>query len=248
MMSELWDDSALITAFNSAITKYKTMHGVAGNSNDREVAEDSVDCDTSERPTECQAEHISPLEKEDNSHESSLQENETIFLKDKSLSSHGEGRVEDDTVEEAPETAGYNAYAGSDYNTHHSHQDTAENCYMCQWNAYYNQSGAWTSPATFGSSGLQCQYCGFVNQCGDSGNSHQQTPNVFQSAPDASTFPEIVRAAVVEAVKAGDGQKSSGDMTEASCANTGFADVAVAWFLAGFHTSRYLSSQAMQPK
>lgn len=246
-MAELWDDSALITAFNSAIAKYKAMHGVTGENKtqDHEATENFVrmesDSHTGEPPIECEVESIELLQKEGNSHESSQQENEMPLLKAENLSSHGEGHVENNSVEGPPETAGYNGYAGSEYNTHHGHPATDENCYMCQWNAYYNQSGAWTAPATCGSNGLQCQYCGFVNQCGDSTNNHHQTPNVFQSSPDASTFPEIVRAAVAEALKAADGQNSSGDMMETSRTSTGFADVAVAWFLAGFHTSRYLS-------
>lgn len=240
-MAKLWDDSPLITAFNSAISKYKVMHGVAGKEDDgvteKFVRMESNSCLVETRNVG-EVESSILLQKEGNSHETTQQENEVPSLKADNLSSHGEGHEENNTAEEATETV--NGFTNSEYNAHHDHLGTAENCYMCQWNAYYNQSGAWTSPATFGSNGLQCQYCGFVNQSGDDTNSHLQTPKVSQ-APDASMFPEIVKAAVAEAVKAADGQNPCGGVIEAPQTSTGFADVAVAWFLAGFHTSRYLS-------
>lgn len=240
-MAEPWDDSALINAFNSAIAKYKTMHGVAVKDKalSQVVSENfgNIESDSHEIANSNQhaVEQSELSQREENG--------EVPLLQADKPNSHEDGQPKNNNVEEVP--AGYHGYADPQYYAqHHGHSATAENCYLCQWNAYYCQAGAWNSPAASASNGLQCQYCGHVNQYSDATKfHHHQTAHTSQTQPGASAFPDIIKAAVAEALKTVDGQKSAGVLTESSQTNSSFSDVAVAWFLAGFHTSRYLSQK-----
>ncbi|KAI5063972.1 hypothetical protein GOP47_0020642 [Adiantum capillus-veneris] len=156
------------------------------------------------------------------------------------VSFHEEGHTGNNNVEEVHVEHGGVADPQY-YAQHHGHSASAENCYLCQWNAYYNQSGALTSQAACCSNGLRCQYCGYVNQFDDGAKTYSQTPRTSQVLPDASAFPDIIKAAVAEALKTTEGQNSTSTVTESSQTRSSFSDVATAWFLAGFHTSRYLS-------
>lgn len=287
-MAELWDDSALITAFNSAIAKYKDMHGLSGKSKTvgQKITQggDVVSLESRSHVVETAdqygVEKGEVLQKEEISLEASQQEHEAPPIEANNNNMHGGGpflshegteysadwhelerqqltlqlhqladqqqkleqRLNDlgnNSLEEGTTTTACNNYAGSEYYAHQAYPAMAENCYQCQWNSYYNSSGAWPPSEASWSSRLQCQHCGFLNKYQESTNKPYETSNVSKTFPDVSAFPEIVRTAVAEAMKAAEAQKLTGEMKESS--HAGFSDVAVAWFLAGFHTSRYLS-------
>ncbi|KAH7415963.1 hypothetical protein KP509_14G068900 [Ceratopteris richardii] len=157
------------------------------------------------------------------------------------VSPQEEGYTENNVTENVTEE--YNGYTQPQYHTqHHINSATTDNCYLCQWNAYYGQqAGACMNTPASSSNGLQCQYCGFVNQHNETTNTWYQTQSASQTLPAPAAFPDIVKTAVAEALKSADGQNSTAGSTGNMQAHSTFCDVAVAWFLAGFHTSRYLS-------
>lgn len=129
---------------------------------------------------------------------------------------------------------------------------TADYCYTClsqYWNAYYNSLGSsssWPS-ATSPSTRIHCQQCALQSNVFQS--NHQETAvtppgaskfcSASQKLSDASNLPEMVRMAVAEALKAAESQLHTGETNQTLLSE--FSEVALAWFLAGFHTSRYFS-------
>ncbi|MCO5555055.1 hypothetical protein L7F22_008595 [Adiantum nelumboides] len=223
---------------NSASVSSKTMHGIEVKSKapNQDAPKNFANIESNNQGVanliEYEVEQSESLQKEENVEVPPYQADKLSSLED--------GHTENINVEEVP--AENNGFANSQYHVQqHGHSASAENCYLCQWNAYYNQAGACTSQAGCCSNGLQCQYCGYVNQFDDGTKGRNQASHNSQTIPDASAFPDIIKAAFAEALKTAGGQSSTGIVTESSQAHSSFSDVAVAWFLAGFHTSRYLS-------
>lgn len=304
-MSELWDDSVLIKAFNSARAKYKDMHGSIGTS--KSNGQKTYNGDTEIVGLECKHSMVATSDQEKLERDEVLQETEAPELESLVMSEQkydvplvgntldktcmygneghpsalhqastgyptdwrGEDRqqilsqlqqlaeqqqnleqqlasVGNPNLEGATTSAAaWNSYPSSQ-NYYDVQQQAYHTCATCYWNTYYCAFGSSSSlpSAHSWSNEPQCKYCSppnnsFVNNHCEATEKPSGTSSTSQKLPDASTLPEMVRVAVMEAMKASDAQKHTAERSQHL--HSDFSDVAVAWFLAGFHTSRFLS-------
>lgn len=264
---DLWDDSALVTAFNEAITTYKKMNikKASDVSNDI-VSRDQSICDVSvenkedtRQEDENEKKNIqlnAAKEAEEISNPSLVKENQTV--------ESVEPLVSDSHVEASQGSQDYNQLLNQYHELEQQRQNVINQLHQYgAWNYQYNDGAynsattatQWTNGSTFP------LVCPCVGQCCDA-----PCPSVPTCGPASGTKPDIVGTAMGAAERAisslrtkiADDSNLNGanegrenevkDAIQSASSDTDLSDVLNAWYSAGFYTGKYLVEQSIAKK